>query len=624
MNCCFIKISEKPQSKTASSGYSDAQYDCNWTAGGGPSSSTGEQVKVNKYTGEPEVSTPGKTCLEILPQEPETVNKYTGEPLVPQSSHEYTVEVSSNCKKYKPTDKISLKSQRPKLTIHKPNQKVNKYTGEPVDDSVEKQTYTPEARDVPEYNPTPINQLKPSPSKYQTHATENENDQEYDPQSNFSTACILEPSQPKAIKRPFTYDPTTPDFNHPAKKAKGDSEPLMLDSDEDQSDAGDIGTFSDEEEEDEESKHLAMKDEEDSSDENDEEDLSRNAMITDVKVFESLLMPVMAHTADDKETETEKNLSNSKKSSSKTNAAKSEKSSNHAKSFNSTLNNLSKKTSHIPKEKVAKVESLKSSKHSSSSNSSKHSSSSKSKESSSSRTSSSKSLLNGSSKSSEKHKSSHSSSHSSSDKSHKHSHKTSSSSSSASSSHKTSSSSASSKAKSSSDKEASKKHSSSHDHKHAKHSSHDKKSSKSDHSKSSSDKKKKHSGSGHDKQESRSKNLKGTHKNLTEKESKKRDRSVSLDSNGSKRRIVDLNVDLFGADSDMEDDVPALVSDEEEDRYEECLRIYNENIVSKPSPKKQSHRVCVSSINLCDRIIMKLHYSHYSQNSNCNPASLSD
>lgn len=521
---------------------------------------------MNKYTGEPEVLPPEKTCVEVQPGEHETVNKYTGEPMVAQSSSEYTVEVKSNCKKYKPTDKISLKSQRPKLTIPKPIQKVNKYTGEPVVDSVEKQTYTPEARDVPEYNPTPINQLKPSPSKYQAHAVENENDQEYDPQSNFSTACILEPSQPMAIKRPFTYDPTTPDFNHPAKKAKGDSEALMADSETGQSD---IGAFSNDEEDDEEIKHLAMEDERDSSVENEEEDSLKNSMITDVKVFESLLMPVMAH----KPSDTDKNLSNSKKSSSETKTrakkSRSEKSSNHDKSSESSLNKMSKKNGHHPKEKVTKIESLKSSK---------HSSSSKSKENSSSRTSSSKALMNGSSKSSEKQRSSQSSS----DKSpHKHSHKKSS-----------MSSSSSSKAKSSSEKDASKKHSSSRDHKHIKQSSHDKKSSKSDHSKHSSDKKKEHSSSGHNKQESRSKGSKETHKNSTEKESKKRNRSVSLDSNGSKRKIIDLNVDLFGADSDIEDDVPALISDEEEDPYEECLRIYNENNVSKPSPKKHSERVC--------------------------------
>ncbi|XP_062582976.1 RNA exonuclease 1 homolog, partial [Saccostrea cucullata] len=158
-------------------------------------------------------------------------------------------------------------------------------------------------------------------------------------------------------------------------------------------------------------------------------------------------------------------------------------------------------------------------------------------------------------------------------------------------------------------------------HEHSKHSAHDKSSNKQDHHKHSADKKKeqsgkshkkcessghsknessgqskhessghsKHESSGHSKHESRSKSSKETSKDSVKGESKKRDRSVSLDSNGSKRKIVDINLDLFGMDSDEEDSIPPLISDEEEeDPYEECLRIYNESNVSKPSPKKKS------------------------------------
>lgn len=575
---------EKPQSKAAA-GYSDAQYEVNWNPGKNSSGSLGEHVKLNKYTGEPEISIDPKTAdKETPPEEFENVNKYTGEPILSPETNEYIVEVKTNCQNYKPTDKKSLKSRRPKLNIPKPVQKVNKYTGEPVVESVEKQAYTPEARDFPEYNPTPINQLKPSPPKYKTDILDNENEQEYDPQSNFSTTSLLKPSQPLAIKRSFTYDPTTPDFHHPAKKAKEEQEVPVSDN-EDKSDDGELGMFSEDEEE------MISESREDDVDtiDNEEENSSKPSMITDVKVFESLLMPVMDHDdSNDRLSDTEKNLSDSKKKSNeKTKHAKksktSDKTSDHSKkSSNSSI----QRNGHSSKEKVSKAESSKSSK---------SSSSSKSREQSSSKPSSSKSSVNGPKNSSDKQSSSHSSS---SDKTpHKHSScKSSSTSSSSSSKNKSSEKESSKKPSSSSSSHQNHKHSKQSSHSKSKHetntSKHEKSSSKTEkssvkheHHKHSSDTTSKHD---HKKHDSVSKSSKEGHRNSTEKERKKRDRSVSLDSNGSKRKIVNLNVDLFGEDSDGG---PSLFSDEEEDPYEECLRIYNESNVSRPSPKKQHNEM---------------------------------
>ncbi|XP_011457166.3 RNA exonuclease 1 homolog isoform X1 [Magallana gigas] len=575
---------EKPQSKAAA-GYSDAQYEVNWNPGKNSSGSLGEHVKLNKYTGEPEISIDPKTAdKETPPEEFENVNKYTGEPILTPETNEYIVEVKTNCQNYKPTDKKSLKSRRPKLNIPKPVQKVNKYTGEPVVESVEKQAYTPEARDFPEYNPTPINQLKPSPPKYKTDILDNENEQEYDPQSNFSTTSLLKPSQPLAIKRSFTYDPTTPDFHHPAKKAKEEQEVPVSDN-EDKSDDGELGMFSEDEEE------MISESREDDVDtiDNEEEDSSKPSMITDVKVFESLLMPVMDHDdSNDRLSDTEKTLSDSKKKSNeKTKHAKksktSDKTSDHSKkSSNSSI----QRNGHSSKEKVSKAESSKSSK---------SSSSSKSREQSSSKPSSSKSSVNGPKNSSDKQSSSHSSS---SDKTpHKHSScKSSSTSSSSSSKNKSSEKESSKKPSSSSSSHQNHKHSKQSSHSKSKHetntSKHEKSSSKTEkssvkheHHKHSSDTTSKHD---HKKHDSVSKSSKEGHRNSTEKERKKRDRSVSLDSNGSKRKIVNLNVDLFGEDSDGG---PSLFSDDEEDPYEECLRIYNESNVSRPSPKKQHNEM---------------------------------
>lgn len=575
---------EKPQSKAAA-GYSDAQYEVNWNPGKNSSGSLGEHVKLNKYTGEPEISIDPKTAdKETPPEEFENVNKYTGEPILTPETNEYIVEVKTNCQNYKPTDKKSLKSRRPKLNIPKPVQKVNKYTGEPVVESVEKQAYTPEARDFPEYNPTPINQLKPSPPKYKTDILDNENEQEYDPQSNFSTTSLLKPSQPLAIKRSFTYDPTTPDFHHPAKKAKEEQEVPVSDN-EDKSDDGELGMFSEDEEE------MISESREDDVDtiDNEEENSSKPSMITDVKVFESLLMPVMDHDdSNDRLSDTEKTLSDSKKKSNeKTKHAKksktSDKTSDHSKkSSNSSI----QRNGHSSKEKVSKAESSKSSK---------SSSSSKSREQSSSKPSSSKSSVNGPKNSSDKQSSSHSSS---SDKTpHKHSScKSSSTSSSSSSKNKSSEKESSKKPSSSSSSHQNHKHSKQSSHSKSKHESntskHEKSSSKTEkssvkheHHKHSSDTTSKHD---HKKHDSVSKSSKEGHRNSTEKERKKRDRSVSLDSNGSRRKIVNLNVDLFGEDSDGG---PSLFSDEEEDPYEECLRIYNESNVSRPSPKKQHNEM---------------------------------
>lgn len=575
---------EKPQSKAAA-GYSDAQYEVNWNPGKNSSGSLGEHVKLNKYTGEPEISIDPKTAdKETPPEEFENVNKYTGEPILTPETNEYIVEVKTNCQNYKPTDKKSLKSRRPKLNIPKPVQKVNKYTGEPVVESVEKQAYTPEARDFPEYNPTPINQLKPSPPKYKTDILDNENEQEYDPQSNFSTTSLLKPSQPLAIKRSFTYDPTTPDFHHPAKKAKEEQEVPVSDN-EDKSDDGELGMFSEDEEE------MISESREDDVDtiDNEEENSSKPSMITDVKVFESLLMPVIDHDdSNDRLSDTEKNLSDSKKKSNeKTKHAKksktSDKTSDHSKkSSNSSI----QRNGHSSKEKVSKAESSKSSK---------SSSSSKSREQSSSKPSSSKSSVNGPKNSSDKQSSSHSSS---SDKTpHKHSScKSSSTSSSSSSKNKSSEKESSKKPSSSSSSHQNHKHSKQSSHSKSKHetntSKHEKSSSKTEkssvkheHHKHSSDTTSKHD---HKKHDSVSKSSKEGPRNSTEKERKKRDRSVSLDSNGSKRKIVNLNVDLFGEDSDGG---PSLFSDEEEDPYEECLRIYNESNVSRPSPKKQHNEM---------------------------------
>lgn len=575
---------EKPQSKAAA-GYSDAQYEVNWNPGKNSSGSLGEHVKLNKYTGEPEISIDPKTAdKETPPEEFENVNKYTGEPILTPETNEYIVEVKTNCQNYKPTDKKSLKSRRPKLNIPKPVQKVNKYTGEPVVESVEKQAYTPEARDFPEYNPTPINQLKPSPPKYKTDILDNENEQEYDPQSNFSTTSLLKPSQPLAIKRSFTYDPTTPDFHHPAKKAKEEQEVPVSDN-EDKSDDGELGMFSEDEEE------MISESREDDVDtiDNEEENSSKPSMITDVKVFESLLMPVMDHDdSNDRLSDTEKTLSDSKKKSNeKTKHAKksktSDKTSDHSKkSSNSSI----QRNGHSSKEKVSKAESSKSSK---------SSSSSKSREQSSSKPSSSKSSVNGPKNSSDKQSSSHSSS---SDKTpHKHSScKSSSTSSSSSSKNKSSEKESSKKPSSSSSSHQNHKHSKQSSHSKSKHetntSKHEKSASKTEkssvkheHHKHSSDTTSKHD---HKKHDSVSKSSKEGHRNSTEKERKKRDRSVSLDSNGSRRKIVNLNVDLFGEDSDGG---PSLFSDEEEDPYEECLRIYNESNVSRPSPKKQHNEM---------------------------------
>lgn len=79
------------------------------------------------------------------------------------------------------------------------------------------------------------------------------------------------------------------------------------------------------------------------------------------------------------------------------------------------------------------------------------------------------------------------------------------------------------------------------------------------------------------------KSFKEGYRNFIEKERKKRDRLVLLDSNGFRRKIVNLNVDLFGEDSDGGF---LFFSDEEEDSYEECFRIYNESNVFRLLFKK--------------------------------------
>ncbi|KAK3090176.1 hypothetical protein FSP39_009745 [Pinctada imbricata] len=522
----------------------------------------------------------------------------------------------------------------------------------------------------PEYNPTPIDKLKPGneSAKYTTEDSSVPcSEQEYDPMKNFSTGLGLNLHKTGPVKRTYSYDPTKPNFGCPKKKVKlgKDKGGLPKFGESESEDDGEIGAFSEEEEEVKEEASADMEEEEDDSEEED-----KPALITDVKVFESLLMD-----SKDLEEDKEKMLSTDAESDQKSESLESDKQQQSVKSktkedntksspkskldgshsrdrgifkalakLSDTMSKMKKSdlfsknlgikdssastshknddsTSHSKEDKISssKSDNKKSHKSSSSSSSSKDKSSSThkslkekslSKEKSSSKeSSSSKEKSSSSKKSSSKDRSS------SKDKSSLKSISTGEKSSSKSSKeHNTSSkhrSSSSSKHKSSS----SSSHSSSHKDKHDK-DKHDKdkhtgKSEDRNHKHhKSSGSNKHHSSEKHSDKVKCDKNASQSHHNSSksrERKSSNQERRDSTDSSHSRRssvdkqKIVDLNVNLFGEDSENEPDEVGVMSDfsddsdlvsEEdlvaEDPYEECLKIFKENATKLNYTAKKS------------------------------------
>ncbi|KAJ8305342.1 hypothetical protein KUTeg_015887 [Tegillarca granosa] len=592
---------------------------------------TGEAVKcaqqeVNKYTGEV-ISSNGNSYrgLDSLGKDEQDLNgvkfnKYTGEPI---------------------TGNLKTEQYSAEYVVTSPVIEINKYTGKPVySKKVPESVYTGHGskygNNMPSYNPTPLTELKKRPmNKYLLASSADTGEEEYDPESNFSTLSTggFKNNQSQ-LKRAHSYDPSDPSFEVVSKKSKGDFQ-------------FDISEFSDDDDNDEETEEKSRFGE-------DFDDNEDGFQVKDVQYFENLLDKRENNDNDDIDEEPGKYFFSS-------NSEKTENSSSLISKFNSVNNKIQKPSKVFQRsisEKLSKenesikrdVKNLKRSV-STKSASDEKSDSKKSREkhkvdslkekksskdkilyenhksdSANGHKSSSK-LTSSSSKSSDHHKSS-SGSHKSSSSSHKSSdsHKSLSSSSShkssseshksrshrsSSESHKSSpsnhkSSSSSRNSSSGSHKSSSSRHkSSSSNHKSS--NSHKSSTSSSSHSGHKSDKENAVKNHEHSKSRrtSSENDVKSKHKER-KSSSDDQERRKSVEEN-AKKKIINLNVDLFGEDSDLEAETENLNGDlgyssdsshgdfievgsdielSDTDTYEECFRIFKEgNSLSKNHKK---------------------------------------
>lgn len=668
---CHFKHSKpeegKPQLQrsTSSSSYIESLSDKPWSTKLTSSTDTStdvEAVQVNHKNGEKFSSSENPT-KEII-----GYNKYTGDPIYEEFKQE-TYEVGS------PTADVLEYGGGNQIPVA-----FNKYTGKPIYNNESGSQHATPENSVLEYKPTPIEELKKQNNKY-TSLTTIQNDNQYDPEQNYSTKTITAShSLPFAPKRMISYEPTK---IRPKKLARSNSYQF------------DISQFSDSDEnedeklddEDEEYSPLAVSDikgetKEDNStgkktnqkkDDSDTQitksDVDSIKFVKNVKYFENLLLSdpkkstfesiqknkliekVDGHLEDnadkdhasskngelktqenrnekkgDKITKRESNengeksVSQSKNEKSLTNSEenkisceKSKQSENRDKNKNSSgkhNHSSSSKNSHSNTNSPHRSESG----HRKSSNSShgksekshrKHSDSSKGE------INGSKSHEKSSVSSSDFHKSRQSSHKSSHSKTHKDSERTKSSD-----KHGKSGSHDKKSDSSKLEKSSGNKHGNSSDREHSHKSSHGEKLSSKKHSersskstsdshKSSSDKKHKtdERKSHHSSNKSSSSENKHSNKSVEKSSKVKTEKRLSND-NDSKKHIIDVNVDLFGEDSDVEllddSDIEShpLIQDSDlsdNDPYDECLQIFKESHqaksrqIKKTSPEKKKN-----------------------------------
>ena len=610
-----------------------------------------EAVQVNHKNGE-KCSSAENPTKEII-----GYNKYTGDPIYEEFKQE-TYKVGS------PTTDVPEYGGGSQIPVA-----FNKYTGKPIYNNESGSQHATPENSVLEYKPTPIEELKKQNNKY-TSLTTIQNDNQYDPEQNFSTKTITAShSLPFAPKRMISYEPTK---IKPKKLAHSNSYQF------------DISKFSDSDEnedeklddEDEEYSPLAVSDikgetKEDNSigkktnekkDDSDTQitksDVDSTKFVKNVKYFENLLLSdpkkstfesIQKNKLIEKgeghlEDNADKDQASSKNGELKTQENRNEKKgdkitkrkSGEANENGEKSVSQSKKDKSLTNSKENKISSEKSKqsenqdKNKNSSGKHNHSSSSKN----------SHSSTNSSHRSESGHRKSSNSSHGKSEKSHrKHSdsskgeingsksHEKSSVSSSDShksrqSSHKSSHSkphkdsektkfgdkhgkSGSHDKKSDSsklEKSSGNKHGNSSDREHSHKSSHSEKLSSKKHSerssksasdshKSSSDKKhktdepKRH----HSSNKSSSSESKHSNKSVEKSSNVNTEKRLSTDSD-SKKHIMDVNVDLFGEDSDVEllddSDIEShpLIQDSDlsdNDPYDECLQIFKESHQAK-------------------------------------------
>lgn len=607
-----------------------------------------EAVQVNQKNDE-KCSSAEKSTKEII-----GYNKYTGDPIYEEFKQEtYKVlSTTTDVPEYGGGNQIPVT--------------LNKYTGKPIYNNESGSQYATSDNSVLEYKPTPIEELKKQNNKY-TSLTTIQNDNQYDPEQNFSTKTITAShSLPFAPKRMISYEPTK---IRPKKVARSNSFQF------------DISKFSDSdenedeklEEEDEEYSLIAVSDNKGETKEDNsigkktnqkkddldtkitKSDVDSTKFVKNVKYFENLLLSdpkkstfesiqknkLIEKGEGNLEDNVDKDHASSKNGELKTQGNRNEKKGDKITKRKSGESNgnvekgvsqskKDKSLTHSEEDKISSEKSKQSenrnenknssSKHNHSSSKNSHSNSShrsdsghrkssssshgKSEKSHRKHSDSSKGEINGSKShekssvnSSDSHKSRQSSHKSSHSKTHKDSERTKSgdkhgkpgSHDKKSDSCKLEKSSGN-KHGNSSDRELS--HKSSHGEKLSskKHSERSSKSTSDSH-KSSSDKKHK---SHHSSNKSSSSESKHSNKSGEKSSNVNTEKRLSTDSD-SKKHIIDVNVDLFGEDSDVEllddSDIEShpLIQDSDlsdNDPYDECLQIFKESHQTKSRQKK--------------------------------------
>ena len=149
-----------------------------------------EAVQVNHKNGE-KCSSAENPTKEII-----GYNKYTGDPIYEEFKQE-TYKVGS------PTTDVPEYGGGSQIPVA-----FNKYTGKPIYNNESGLQHATPENSVLEYKPTPIEELKKQNNKY-TSLTTIQNDNQYDPEQNFSTKTITAShSLPFAPKRMISYEPT--------------------------------------------------------------------------------------------------------------------------------------------------------------------------------------------------------------------------------------------------------------------------------------------------------------------------------------------------------------------------------------------------------------------------------
>ena len=149
-----------------------------------------EAVQVNHKNGE-KCSSAENPTKEIV-----GYNKYTGDPIYEEFKQE-TYKVGS------PTTDVPEYGGGSQIPVA-----FNKYTGKPIYNNESGSQHATPENSVLEYKPTPIEELKKQNNKY-TSLTTIQNDNQYDPEQNFSTKTITAShSLPFAPKRMISYEPT--------------------------------------------------------------------------------------------------------------------------------------------------------------------------------------------------------------------------------------------------------------------------------------------------------------------------------------------------------------------------------------------------------------------------------